>query len=149
MNKNNDTFLSISCRQDASLPDHFHIKVGRTTEPNRRMPQWLKQCPSKEPTLLALWPEDPRNAFLRGRMQHGDAGPWCHRLESLIHIELKDLVAYTPYRDPAFPKTKASKMVPSQSTKKPCADCECLETFQLTLLFMLLIGPYGNRQQDA
>lgn len=109
---------------DSSLTQHFHIKVGRTTEPNRRMPQWLKQCPSKDPMLLALWPEDPQNAFLRGRMQHGDAGPWCHRLESLIHIELKDLVAHAPYLDPAFPKVKASKLTARLRSKKPCVDCK-------------------------
>lgn len=57
-------------------------------------------------------------------MQHGDAGPWCHRLESLIHIELKDLVTHAPYLDPAFPRVKSSKLSPNPVSRKPCADCK-------------------------
>ena len=32
----------------------------------------------------------------RGRVQVGDAGPWCHKVEKLVHLELADLALSAP-----------------------------------------------------
>ena len=106
-----------------------HLKVGRATNLNRRMDQWSRQCGSKEQVLRGHWPEglDPDQASLmKGLIQAGRKGHWCHRLERLVHLELLDIAQHSHHLDPAFPNQVTS----NDSLKKPakndvqrCPDC--------------------------
>jgi hypothetical protein len=120
------------------------LKVGRAVNLVKRIDQWGKQCGSKEQVLRGFYPGavEPDNntgegntSLMKGRVIAGEKGPWCHRLERLIHIELSDLTCNCVYLDPSWPKIKTvSSASPSAtevkaSTSKgehgsvPCVDC--------------------------
>ncbi|KAI0003401.1 hypothetical protein BJV74DRAFT_764542 [Russula compacta] len=105
----------------------IHLKVGRATNLNRRMDQWGKQCGSKEQILRGFWPGGMEKAGvpMKGLVQAGPKGPWCHRVERLVHIELADLVEYTPYLEDGYPNVDASNEVKKGRKKdvKRCPDC--------------------------
>ena len=106
----------------------IHLKVGRATNLNRRMDQWGKQCGSKEQILRGFWPGgmDKDGVPMKGLVLAGPKGPWCHRLERLVHIELADLVTSTPYLEDGYPNVIASKEVRKGGKKDvKCADCTC------------------------
>ncbi|KDR81500.1 hypothetical protein GALMADRAFT_239483 [Galerina marginata CBS 339.88] len=91
------------------------LKVGRAVNLVKRIDQWGKQCGSKEQILRGFFPgtvepdEDGNTgSLMKGRVKAGDKGPWCHRLERLVHLELADLVSSSIYLDPAWPKIDAS-----------------------------------------
>ncbi|THH21089.1 hypothetical protein EW146_g381 [Bondarzewia mesenterica] len=93
--------------RDSDMPDHIHIKVGRTTNLNRRIDQWDKQCFSKQQNLLGWWPgglDTGETSVIKGRVKAGQPGAWCHRLERLVHLELADLVANMQYLDSGWPQ---------------------------------------------
>jgi len=104
------------------------LKVGRATNLNRRMDQWSKQCGSKEQILRGFWPGgmDKDGVPMKGLVQAGPKGPWCHRVERLVHIELADLVEHTPYLEDGYPNVPASKDVKKAGKKdvKRCPDCK-------------------------
>lgn len=65
---------------------------------------------------------------MKGLVQAGPKGPWCHRVERLVHIELSDLVEHTPYLEDGYPNVSASKEVGKKGGKKDvkrCPDCMC------------------------
>ncbi|KAI0303538.1 hypothetical protein B0F90DRAFT_1383962 [Multifurca ochricompacta] len=105
-----------------------HLKVGRATNLNRRMDQWGKQCGSKEQILRGFWPGgmDKGGVPMKGLVQAGPKGPWCHRLERLVHIELADLATSTPYLEEGYPNVDGSKQVKKGGKKdvKRCPDCD-------------------------
>ena len=88
----------------------IHLKVGRAVNLNKRIDQWGKQCGSKEQVLRGWWPgtvEDGGDgdvSLMKARIKAGDKGANCHRLERLVHLELADLVLYSPYMLKDFPK---------------------------------------------
>ncbi|KAI9456462.1 hypothetical protein F5148DRAFT_984426 [Russula earlei] len=112
---------------DPSDEKTIHLKVGRATNLNRRMDQWGKQCGSKEQILRGFWPGgmDKGGVPMKGLVQPGPKGPWCHRVERLVHIELADLVEYTPYLEDGYPNVAASKEAKQGGKKdvKRCPDC--------------------------
>lgn len=76
--------------RDPKTPTQVHLKVGRAVSLVKRLDEWSKQCGSKEVVLRGWWPgkivdnEDDSGvgtSLLRGRIQAGDKGKWCHRLE--------------------------------------------------------------------
>ena len=71
---------------DSKDPDHVHLKVGRAVSLNKRIDQWTKQCPSKEPVLRGWYPgpdgDNTQVSLLRGTVDPGKPGKHCHRLES-------------------------------------------------------------------
>jgi hypothetical protein len=93
------------------------------------MDQWSKQCGSKEQILRGFWPGgmDKDGVPMKGLVQAGPKGPWCHRVERLVHIELADLVEHTPYLEDGYPNVPASKDVKKAGKKdvKRCPDCMC------------------------
>jgi len=93
------------------------------------MDQWSKQCGSKEQILRGFWPGgmDKGGVPMKGLVQAGPKGPWCHRVERLVHIELADLVEYTPYLEDEYPNVSANKDVKKGGKKdvKRCPDCMC------------------------
>jgi len=93
------------------------------------MDQWGKQCGSKEQILRGFWPGgmDKGGVPMKGLVQAGPKGPWCHRVERLVHIELSDLVEYTPYLEDGYPNVGVSKEVKKGGKKdvKRCPDCMC------------------------
>jgi hypothetical protein len=93
------------------------------------MDQWSKQCGSKEQILRGFWPGgmDKGGVPMKGLVQAGPKGPWCHRVERLVHIELADLVEYTPYLEDEYPNVGANKDVKKGGKKdvKRCPDCTC------------------------
>lgn len=118
----------------------MHLKVGRAVNLIKRIDQWAKQCGSKEPVLRGWWPGTVDDAgvvadskdisLMRGRVSPGEKGPFCHRLERLIHIELADLMIYMPYLDGEYPNNKAPttgttapKKGSSPTVNKKCPDC--------------------------
>lgn len=104
--------------------------MGRAVNLTKRIDEWGKQCKSKEPVLRGWYPGhvDPDEAsLLKGRVQAGEKGPYCHRLERLVHLELADLVANKPYLDPKFPNVDAP--AGNGNGKKvdgKCKDCKFL-----------------------
>jgi hypothetical protein len=103
------------------------LKVGRATNLNRRMDQWGKQCGSKEQILRGFWPGGmgKEGVPMKGLVQAGPKGPWCHRLERLVHIELADLATSAQYLEAGYPNIEASKEVDKGGKRdvKKCPDC--------------------------
>jgi hypothetical protein len=103
------------------------LKVGRATNLNRRMDQWGKQCGSKEQILRGFWPGGmgKEGVPMKGLVQAGPKGPWCHRLERLVHIELSDLATTAPYLEAGYPNVEASKEADKGGKRdvKKCPDC--------------------------
>jgi hypothetical protein len=93
------------------------------------MDQWGKQCGSKEQILRGFWPGgmDKSGVPMKGLVQAGPKGPWCHRVERLVHIELADLVEHTPYLELGYPNVSLNKEVKKGSKRdvKRCPDCMC------------------------
>ena len=116
-------------RTDPTDKKTIHLKVGRATNLNRRMDQWGKQCGSKEQILRGFWPGgmDKGGVPMKGLVQAGPKGPWCHRVERLVHIELGDLVENAPYLENGYPNVGANKEVKKGSKRdaKRCPDCMC------------------------
>ncbi|PCH38440.1 hypothetical protein WOLCODRAFT_65061 [Wolfiporia cocos MD-104 SS10] len=112
--------------RDPDDDNRVYLKVGRTVVLNRRIDQWSKQCGSKEQYLRYWYPgpanEDDR-VVMKGLVQQGDPGPWCHRLERLIHLELADLSLNAPYLDPQFPNIEAKLQDAKAAEKEKCPDC--------------------------
>jgi hypothetical protein len=119
----------VSSRVDPTDKKIIHLKVGRATNLNRRMDQWGKQCGSKEQILRGFWPGgmEKSGVPMKGLVQAGPKGPWCHRVERLVHIELADLVEHAPYLERGYPNVSANKEVKKGGKRdvKRCPDCMC------------------------
>lgn len=91
---------------DCDDPHTMHLKVGRTVQITKRLDKWAKQCSSRPHIFRGFWPPTEASGGSStldlGRLHIGLPGPWCHRLERLIHIELADLAVYAPYLEPDF-----------------------------------------------
>ncbi|KAF8969953.1 hypothetical protein BDZ97DRAFT_1793608 [Flammula alnicola] len=113
------------------------LKVGRAVNLVKRIDQWGKQCGSKEQVLRGFYPgtvepdeDGNEGSLMKGRVKAGEKGPWCHRLERLIHLELADLACSTIYLDPSWPNIDAAPMTETKSSGSkdsnsaaPCLDC--------------------------
>ena len=135
-------WYSFGTRIDPKTPEHVHLKVGRAVNLVKRIDEWGKQCGSKEVVLRGWYPgtvDGEVTSTLKGKVTAGARGPFCHRLERLIHIELADLAMHTPYQDESFFKGTSSSddstgpapkgKTPSASalirmSGKPCTDCK-------------------------
>ncbi|KAH9026727.1 hypothetical protein EDB85DRAFT_2074864 [Lactarius pseudohatsudake] len=107
----------------------INLKVGRATNLNRRMNQWGKQCGSKEQVLRGFWPGGmgKEGVPMKGLVQAGPKGPWCHRLERLVHIELSDLAMFAPYLEAGYPNIRAKKTNKGgKRDVKKCPDCSTM-----------------------
>ncbi|KAH7889992.1 hypothetical protein F5I97DRAFT_1800626 [Phlebopus sp. FC_14] len=127
--------------RDPAKPKVIQLKVGRAVNLNKRLDQWDRQCGSKVQIVRGWWPgtvddesEDGANgSLLKGHIKAGEAGPLCHRVERLVHIELADLSLHAPYMEPSWPKVNKRDVSPSGkssaslSPKKlvlsACSDC--------------------------
>ncbi|KAG9318193.1 hypothetical protein JVU11DRAFT_272 [Chiua virens] len=125
--------------RDPERPDVIQLKVGRTVKLNKRLDEWGKQCGSKDQILRGWWPgtiEDGNGTdviLLKGNIKPGDFGPFCHRLERLVHLELSDLSSYEPYNGhPDWPNgmSKLSSLTGAgaRPSRRPiayerCSDC--------------------------
>ncbi|KAL0960233.1 hypothetical protein HGRIS_011866 [Hohenbuehelia grisea] len=118
--------------RDLSSPDTIKLKVGRAVNLVKRLDEWGKQCGSKEQIPRGWYPgvadDDGTDggglSMLKGRIRPGPKGPWCHRLERLIHLELADLVYTGVYLDPKWPKPDSAPVVNGTSgtpKKQPAA----------------------------
>lgn len=123
--------------QAPEFPDTIQLKVGRTKNVAKRIDEWNKQCGSKKQVLRAYFPEKEegggRNApsLMKGCVRPGKPGPWSHRLERLIHLELKDLATTKVYLDPEWQAKPFAKDAPGALTPKippvkrvRCNDCK-------------------------
>ncbi|KAI9456669.1 hypothetical protein BJY52DRAFT_1120983 [Lactarius psammicola] len=106
------------------------LKVGRATNLNKRMDQWGKQCGSKEQILRGFWPGGmgKEGVPMKGLVQAGPKGPWCHRLERLVHIELADLAMSARYLEAGYPNVGASKEADKGGKRDviKCPDCSTM-----------------------
>lgn len=85
-----------------ATPQEIHLKVGRTVNLVERIHQWSKQCGSKAQALRGCWPETVGGRLMKGTVEAGNKGPFCYRLEQLVHLELKDLEINRPYLERNF-----------------------------------------------
>lgn len=73
--------------RDQKTPNQVHLKVGRAVNMVKRLDEWSKQCGSKEVVLRGWWPgkvvdnDGVGPSLLKGRVQAGEKGKYCHRLE--------------------------------------------------------------------
>jgi hypothetical protein len=82
--------LNLCAFTDPNTPDEVHIKVGRSVNLVKRLDEWGKQCVSREVILRGWWPgtiedndqEEGTVSLLKGRINPGEKGKYCHRLES-------------------------------------------------------------------
>ncbi|KJA27559.1 hypothetical protein HYPSUDRAFT_35477 [Hypholoma sublateritium FD-334 SS-4] len=120
--------------RDPTDRKNIKLKVGRAVNLVKRMDQWSKQCGSKEQVLRGFYPntvepdEDGNEGSLRkGRVKGGEKGPWCHRLERLIHLELADLACNRVYLAPEWPHIDTPPApadgVNSNAVAAACPDC--------------------------
>lgn len=114
---------------DHTTPNKIHLKVGHTTNLANRINQWDKQCRLKENILRGWWPrsiEDDASggpaacvSLMKGQVEAGDTGPFCHRLERLVHLELADLAVHAPHLKPGFePDIQKAKKTHADERKK-------------------------------
>ncbi|KAG8217257.1 hypothetical protein J3R82DRAFT_5349 [Butyriboletus roseoflavus] len=120
--------------RDPKRPDVIQLKVGRAVKLNKRFDQWDKQCGSKVQIPRGWWPgtvEDDDGAggsLLKGNIKEGAPGPFCHRVERLVHIELKDLSLHAPYLNPAWPNNTFDPATsPRNHRKTTAAEETCLD----------------------
>ncbi|EJD06126.1 uncharacterized protein FOMMEDRAFT_153503 [Fomitiporia mediterranea MF3/22] len=129
--RNADTQEDSSRNMPNSKP--FVLKVGRTVDLDKRLRSWKKQCHNKEQLLCGWWPgtiadvnsnhnfdddsvgknDDGEMCLIKGRVNPGEKGAFCHKLERLVHIELADLVVYEPVggcRDPTVESPNAKEV---------------------------------------
>ena len=130
------------CELEKTQKDKLKLKVGRAVNLVGRIDQWGKQCGSEEQVLRGWWPDQEgaavKESLLKGVVKAGEKGPYSHRLERLVHLELADLSVNAPYLEPHFPKaTKSDTPSPSAASgshrgrkstaikrqSEPCADC--------------------------
>ncbi|CAE6498252.1 unnamed protein product [Rhizoctonia solani] len=95
--------------RDPKPPNEFHIKIGRLGDPIRRLDEWDRQCGSKETAVRGWWPgviQDGNTANSSGLLSRmidpGEKGKYCHRLERLIHLELRDIALNSTHLTPRF-----------------------------------------------
>lgn len=84
----------------------MHIKVGRAVNLSKRLDEWGKQCGSKEVVPRGWWPGNIVNndrecsSLLKGKIEAGEKGKYCHRLESEHTILLvQQILMHTPRVD--------------------------------------------------
>lgn len=125
---------------DPKRPNVIQLKVGRAVNLTKRLDQWDRQCGSKVQIPRGWWPgtvednDGTGGSLLKGNIKAGDPGPFCHRVERLVHIELSDLSLHAPYLNPGWPNSTSdppSGAGGTHSSKKTtikettCRDCEC------------------------
>jgi hypothetical protein len=125
---------------DLKRPDVIQLKVGRAVNLVKRLDQWDKQCGSKIQIPRGWWPgtvedhDGTGGSLLKGNIKAGDPGPFCHRVERLVHIELTDLSLHAPYLNPGWPNNTPDPSSSAGATSPPkktaaketiCLDCEC------------------------
>ncbi|KAG9318191.1 hypothetical protein JVU11DRAFT_270 [Chiua virens] len=124
--------------RDPNRLDVIQLKVGRAVNLTKRLDQWDKQCGSKVQIPRGWWPgtveddDGTGGSLLKGNIKAGDPGPFCHRVERLVHIELSDLSLHTPYLHPSWPHN-TSEPPPGAGASSPprktatkettCLDC--------------------------
>ncbi|KAG8684214.1 hypothetical protein FRC09_015542, partial [Ceratobasidium sp. 395] len=82
-------------------------------------------------------------SLLKGKINPGEPGKYCHRLERLIHLELSDVALNGVHLTPVFTKSAKAKSTaaatpptPSKTVKiakKPCPDCGAVHKEIFTL----------------
>ncbi|KAG6379199.1 hypothetical protein JVT61DRAFT_11643 [Boletus reticuloceps] len=135
--------------RDPKRPDVIQLKVGRAVNLVKRLDQWDKQCGSKIQIPRGSWPgtveddDGTGGSLLKGNIKPGEPGPFCHRVERLVHIELTDLSLHVPYLNPGWPNntsdpssgagttTILKKTTPKETT---CLDCGAVHREIFTFL---------------
>ncbi|KAF8842510.1 hypothetical protein BDN67DRAFT_899046 [Paxillus ammoniavirescens] len=114
--------------RDPKRPNVIQLKVGRTVNLNKRLDQWDKQCQSKVQIPRGWWPgtvegdeDGPSISLLKGNIKAGEPGPYSHRVERLVHIELADLSLHAPYLEQDWPEL--DKPHASLSAASTCMSC--------------------------
>lgn len=90
-----DDLNALTSKPSSSKPGTVRLKIGRTSNVQRRLNEWTRQC-SHNLTLIRYYPYTPsspassprRNGVL---LEQGRKVPHVHRVEKLIHIELRDI----------------------------------------------------------
>ncbi|KAJ1310389.1 hypothetical protein OPQ81_007127 [Rhizoctonia solani] len=142
--------------RNPKTPNEVHIKVGRAVNLVKRLDEWSKQCVSREVIIRGWWPgtieennqDDSNNSvsLLKGKINPGEKGKYCHRLERLIHLELSDVALNSAHLTPEFNKKASTKKTKSDANaspskappasklvKKPCPDCGAVHKEIFTL----------------
>jgi hypothetical protein len=104
------TLTHVSVGPNGPDPDKIRIKIGSSTDVIKRLAEWRKQCYSVVQVPLGHWPAglDAEGCHSEAAklMDPGRKGPFCRRVERLVHLELADLVVNGQYHHPDFTSEK-------------------------------------------
>ncbi|KAG8769744.1 hypothetical protein FRC12_004773 [Ceratobasidium sp. 428] len=112
---------------DPTTPDKVHIKVGYSKDVRKRLRGWQRQCPSKRILLRGCWPcalqmdnVDGETGRQVESIGPGEPTSYPHRVEQLVHLELKEVAAYSLHIKPELRKPTELR----SSMRGPCSDCK-------------------------
>ncbi|KAG8767374.1 hypothetical protein FRC12_006281 [Ceratobasidium sp. 428] len=111
---------------DPATPEEVHIKVGYSKDVRKRLRGWQRQCPSKRILLRGCWPcalqmdnVDGETGRQVESIGPGEPTSYPHRVEQLVHLELKEVAAYSLHIKPECRKPIELR----SSMRGPCSDC--------------------------
>jgi len=136
--------------RDPKNKEQIQLKVGRTKNLIKRIDQWSKQCGSKEQVLRGWWPgvAKEKQELLKGTVVAGDPGPWVHKLERLIHLELADLSLAAPYLNGKFPDIEADTSSSRAALiRTTCPDCGTLHK-EIFTFKRVARGKYTSKEYE-
>ena len=77
-----EAIKALAAKPTETHPGTIRLKIGRSNNVQRRLNEWTRQC-SHNVALVRCYPSQQEKGM-------ASKVPYCHRVEHLIHIELRD-----------------------------------------------------------
>jgi hypothetical protein len=156
------TLTFVAAGPNGPDPEKLRIKVGSSITLIERLGQWQRQCRSVLQVLRGHWPARLDDEYYPSAVMKlvdpGPKGPFCRRVERLVHLELMDLVVNGQYLHPDFTVTEtdscgdlvSSKEWRTTTGKGVLRGQECLDcTFWPYYFCVGLLTSISRRSQGA